>query len=88
LNDRLSSFEQQESAFYSVVKKNSDLPALIKGYDEIPVQLEKDERFLEMVDTQFEMLQRLIGESLPSVGVHLPADTSLVLPAVVFDKLK
>ncbi len=41
-----------------------------------------------MVDSQFEMLQKLIAESLPSVGVHLPADTALVLPAVVFDKLK
>ena len=42
INDRLSQFDSQESAFYRVVAKHSNLPQLIKGFEEIPEKLKQD----------------------------------------------
>ena len=64
INSRIAQFQKQEDAFYQVIKKYKDLPELVKGFDQIPAQLEQDEQFLSMIEGQFQMLYEQIQASI------------------------
>lgn len=53
VNSQLQGFLAQEETFYRSVKKYTDLPQIITGFNDIPKQLADDESFLEMTEGLF-----------------------------------